>query len=373
MRKVLVFLWLGSMVLALLVGCGPKAGYGPDDIVTITGRYLDENGDPMVDEQIGIWVLDLEGISLNNYWYPDPDDYELTDSEGKFEIRQKGERYLWPNGTAKYIIIVNIDELDGPVTSVGFFVINQETEVPDAKLWDANATHSIANDTVTFNWDAANDVTGSSPDHYNFTSRLVYWALWREQEVQSGFSLPTYVFQNKCTGWRVAAEFPRDNDSTFDWSYMSATTAEEGNLNLLPNSSHDVLSVGKGAYIPGHDTAFAKLTDQVFKVEEDFNVAHPGWVMLDLGESQTVNAVAVYGLATNYANPNQKTFTQFEVYVSDDTISWGEAVATATQQDGYLKFDFSETTGQYVRFQADDGSNIQIVWIREFAAFGPAQ
>ncbi|MBD3286855.1 hypothetical protein GF359_09505 [candidate division WOR-3 bacterium] len=370
-KRVFLGMLAGALSLFLMAGCGPEAGYGPDDIVTITGKFLDVDGEPLGNTEIGIWKLDPEGISLNNYWYPDPDDKELTEEDGTFRIRHKGEEYLWPNGTAKYIIITNIDSLDGPVTAVGFFVINQETEVPDIKLWDANAVHEIANDTVTFTWDGVEDVSGSAPDHYGFSSRLVYWALWQVKEVQSGFSLPTYLFQNKCTGWRVGAEFARANDSSYDWSYMSATTAEEGNLNLIPNSSHEVLSQGLGAYIPDHDTAFMKLTDQVFKVEEDFNAAHPEWVLLDLGDVKTINAVAVYGLFTNYAQPGNKQFEQFEVYVSSDTTDWGTADATTTQQDGYIRFEFDSVDGQYVKFQANEGSNIQIVWMREYAVFGP--
>jgi hypothetical protein len=274
-KKVVLALIGGFLGLVLIAGCGPPAGYGPEDIVTITGKFVDVDGEPLGNTEIGIWKLDPEGISLNNYWYPDPDDKELTEEDGTFRIRHKGEEYLWPNGTAKYIIITNIDSLDGPVTAVGFFVINQDTEVPDIKLWDANATHEIANDTVTFTWNGVDDVAGSAPDHYGFSSRLVYWALWQEKEVQSGFSLPTYLFQNKCTGWRIGAEFARANDSSYDWSYMSATTAESGNLNLIPNESHEVYSAGLGARIPGHDTAFMKLTDQVFKTEETFQNVHP--------------------------------------------------------------------------------------------------
>jgi len=369
------FVWVlltAAAGLALLAGCGPQAGYGPDDVVTITGRYLDENGEPLANTELGIWKLDLEGISLNNYWYPDPDDKELTEEDGTFKIRHKGEEYLWPNGTAKYIIIANIDSLDGPVTSIGFFVVNQETELADARLWDAATSHSIQNDTVTFTWSSVDEVAGKSPDHYNFGARLVYWALWREEEVQSGFSLPTYVFQNKCTGWRIAAEFPRANDSAVDWSYMSATYAESGNLNILPDSSYEVLSAGKSAYAGDMSTSYSKLTDQVFKVEETFGGSHPNWTVLDLGETKTVNAVVVYGLSTSYAQPNNKSFSQFEVYVSDDTTDWGAAVGTTSRQDGYIRFDFDAVDGRYVRFQADENSNIQFNWIREFAAFGPA-
>ncbi|MBN2381098.1 discoidin domain-containing protein [candidate division WOR-3 bacterium] len=372
MRKnVFLGILAGFIGLAVLSGCGPEAGYGPNDIVTITGKFVDVDGEPLGNTTIGIWKLDPEGISLNNYWYPDPDDEDFTEEDGTFRIRRKGEEYLWPNGTAKYIIITNTDSLDGPVTAVGFFVINQNTEVPDIKLWDANAGHSIVNDTVTFTWDGVESVAGSTPDHYGFSSRLWYWALWQEKEVQSGFCLPTYVFQDTCSGWRIGAAFTRENDSSYDWSYMSATVAEHGNGNIIPNASHWVYSKGLGAYIPGHDTAFKRLTDQVFKTEETFQNAHPEWVMLDLGEAQFINAVAVYGLFTNYAQPNAKSFDEFEVYVTTDTTNWGIPVATSTQEDGYIRFEFNLTEARYVKFKANDGSNIQILWMREFAAFGP--
>lgn len=371
MKKTLVFLSICITGLVFLSGCGPPSNYGPDDIVTITGKFLNEEGNPYGDKQIGIWVLDIQGISYNNYWYPDPDDYELTDPDGTFEIRQKGERFLWPNGTAKYIIITNIDSLAGPVTAMGFFVINQETALPDAKLWRANVENTVANDTVSFTWDAVDAVAGRAPDRYAFSSAVVYWDLWSEPDVESGFALPTYVFQNMCNAWRIQAQIDRENDEGIDWSFMSETKA---GANLLPGSTLVLLSKGSPAYAAGHaDTNYTKLTNQVWHEWEAFNNTYPAWVMLDLGSSKSISAVAVYGLLTNYANPNQKTFQDFEIYVTDDTTNWNSPVATNDRESGYLRFEFVPVSGRYIRFQADDGANIRIAWIREMAAFGPAQ
>lgn len=371
MRKEVFLGILGGVLgLAMLTGC-VESDVDPETMVSISGKYVDENGEPLENFQIGVWVLDFT-ISLNNYWYPDPRWERWTDSDGYFEFQVKGEELLWGDKYAKYIILANIEELEEPVTAVGFYVIDSINALPDLKLWDANVQQTIASDTATFTWDGVSSVAGSEPkDGYGFSAKLFYWALWHENDVNSGFSLPTYIFQNTCLGWRVAAEFPRANDNEKDYSYMSAAYKEEGNLNILPNSSHQLLSKTKEAYIPDHDTAFTKLTDGVFKVEEDFNAAHPAWVKLDLGASQSINSFVVYGLWTNYATSTHN-FDQFEVYVSEDDAAWDEAVATSTQEDGYIRFDFDAVDGQYIKFQANDGSNIRIAWIREIAAFGPA-
>ncbi|NLI99489.1 discoidin domain-containing protein, partial [bacterium] len=100
------------------------------------------------------------------------------------------------------------------------------------------------------------------------------------------------------------------------------------------------------------------------------NNTYPAWVMLDLGESKTVSAAVMYGLLTNYANANQKQFDNFEIYVAEDTTNWGSPVSINEKESGYIRFDFDPVTGRYVKFKANEGANIRIAWIREFAAFG---
>lgn len=368
MKKSLIVLFAAFSSLSIFTSCGPPSNYGPNDIVTISGKFIDPDGNPYADKQVGVWVLDIQGISYNNYWYPDPDDYELTESDGTFKIRQKGDRYLWPNGTAKYVLIANIDSLAGPVTAMGFFVINQETTLPDAKLWLANVNSTVTNDTAAFTWDAVDAVAGQAPDKYAFSSAVVYWDLWSEDSVASGFKMPAYPFQNSCNAWRIAANIARPDDNGIDWSFMSETKA---GANLIPSSAPSLLSKGKAAYAAGHgDTNYTKLTNQVWHEWEAFNNTYPAWVMLDLGESKTVSAAVMYGLLTNYTNANQKQFDNFEIYVAEDTTNWGSPVSTNEKESGYIRFDFDPVTGRYVKFKANEGANIRIAWIREFAAFG---
>ncbi len=375
MRKSNILFILGVLGIAFLASCGPPGNFGKETMVTISGKYVDEIGQPLPNHKIGMWILSLTGIYQENYWYPAPTNFVYTYEDGTFEFRLKGENFLWANGTSKYIIIANLDSLENPVTSMGFFVIDSINDLPDAKLWKANVAQALSSDTASavFTWNSVKDVAGSEPPkNYGFSSRVVYWDLWHENEITSGFSLPTYIFQNMCTGWRIKADFPRANDNEMDVSYMSETYAEQGNANLLPDISTTVLSKGKSAFAAGHaDTNYSKLTNQVWHEWEAFNNTYPAWVMLDLGESKSVSAAAVYGLVTNYANANNKTFENFEVYVSDDTTSWGAAVSTNDMESGYLRFEFTAKQGRYVKFQADSGSNIRIAWIREFTAFGP--
>lgn len=372
MKKTLVFLSVCVAGLVFLSGCGPPANYGRNDIVVISGKYVDAQGNPLANKEIGVWILDIAGVSLNNWWYPDPDDFELTDENGNFEIRRLGKNFLWDNGSAKYIIITNFDSLAGPVTAIGFFVINQETALPDAKLWQANIAHTVDADSAnaTFTWDAAEGVSSEPIDQYTFSSEKVWWDLWTARDVQSGFQLPTWMFQNVCIGWRIEARVVRANDEDIDWTYLSEV---KSGVNILPNKTHEVISDSALAYADtGMTTAYSRLTNTVIHELEDFGSVNPNLIIIDLGESMTVNALATYGMTVAYAQPANKMFSSWDVYVSDDGANWGTAVASSTQEDGYIRFEFDDVAGRYVKFAANNGSNIQINWIREITAFGPA-
>lgn len=371
MHKSLVLLLVTAVGLAFLAGCGPPANYGENDIVTITGKYVDAQGNPLANKEVAIWILDLAGVSLDNWWYPDPEDFELTDENGNFEIQRLGKAYLWGNGSAKYIIITNFDSLSGPVTAIGFFVINQNTDLPEARLWQGNVDHTVDVDSAnaTFTWDAADAAAHEPIDQYTFSSQKVWWDLWTEKDVETGFQLPTWMFQNYCLGWRVEARVIRDNDEDIDWTYLSEV---KSGINILPNNTHQVLSKNMPAYADAEmTTSYEKLTNDAWHELEDFGSLNPSLVIIDLGESLTVNALAVYGLTVTYAQPANKMFDNWEVYVSDDASDWGTAVGTSMQESGYIRFEFTETTGRYVKFSANDGANIQINWIREISAFGP--
>lgn len=371
MRKAVLLSVAGLVIVGILAGCGPPSEVDPTKRVFIRGTYLDENGDPLVDTEIGLWILDFTNIYLNNWWYPAPTYKEWTDAEGSYEFEAMGSEFIWEaTGTAKYVIIANTDSLEGPVTAMGFFVIHQEADMPDADLWMANVEPTIENDTATFNWDAIDALIGEAPDRYGFSARYAYWDLWREDTVTQGFSLPTYVFQNVAGAWRVHATVERPDDEGIDWSYHSETYA---GTNVLPNSDHTLLSKNDNAFVNDDTTtSYTTLTDQIFHQLVNFENSHPTSVMLDLGDTATINSFVVYGLNTGY--PSQAhSFEAFHVYVTDDMTDWGESVATVSRESGYLRFDFDPVVGRYVKVEPNQGSNIQINWIKEIAAFGPVE
>jgi hypothetical protein len=87
---------------------------------------------------------------------------------------------------------------------------------------------------------------------------------------------------------------------------------------------------------------------------------------MDLSDTtHTINAIAVYGM-TIAGNPSTPGY---DVYVANDTTSWGSSVASNAQKNGYFYIEGFSKQGRYVKLQAKD-NGIGITGFREIGIFG---
>lgn len=351
--------------LSMLSCCGgPEAAYGPNEKVTISGRFLNEKGRPLTEREIAVWVQDVE------IFFFLPDFSAQTDKKGYFYLTERGKHFMWGSGKTKYTTVANVAYNDGPVTSMSFYPVEAEIELPDARLWAAKPNENVEGGAATFNWESVDRIAGQSADRYEFTARGDSdWYLWHEDNVGPGFSLPAYLFQNRCTGWRVSAEIDREDSYGIDWSYRSAARTGK---NLLPDDSYKLLSAGKPCYADGYGaTRFSTFTNLEWNDTYSFDTL-TAWLMLDLGEVKRISAVAVYDLGTGY-DESPHAFDSFEIYVARDTANWGRALVSTSRGEGYMHFEFNPVGGRYVKIQGNAGSNVRLRSLVEFSAFGPGR
>lgn len=356
-----LFLLIPIFIL-VLTACGLQPNFSADDLVEIKGRFLNADGSPVARQEVGMWILTLEGLSLANYWYVDPDDYEVTDSSGNFSFLRKGEHFMTGN-SANYVIIANIDSIMGPVAVVGFYPYELVNEVPTMTLWDGDPVSSLTQDSVRFDWEGK--LTGDTPDYYNLSVQKVYFDLWQDSLNVLNYSAPRYVFQNFANSWRVEAVYLPDDKQT-DFAYRYYTSAEPVTI-----SSNDrlALSINKPVYAEGlGDTALTKLTNQVWHEWEWLWSVHPEYLIVDLESEKTVTSAAIYGLASAY--PASPVKGGIEIYVSSDTLDWGTKLDVSAKDKGYISLDGFSKAGRYVKLSIEDGSNLQINAIKEITIFG---
>lgn len=366
-RAVLLF-----VISVFILDCcgGPDAAYDRNDVVTIRGRFLDQNGKPLKNREIGFWV---KGIELFNQI---PDFKAVTDKNGRFMTRQVGKHFMWLNERTRYTTVANYHYQDEPVTYMGFYPVKQDIELPDARLWRANLSRRVSEGKVTFKWKGIDEVSESPAESFTFSARTGSdWNLWIVEDVQSGFSLPSYVFQNSCTGWKIAAEIPGETSYDVDWIFHSKI---ESGSNVIPEQELRLLSGGKRCYVEKQDLRYAGITDQ--RWDEQVNFANPdttepeadfpSWIMIDLGRRQSISALALYGVDYFFTNSDVGS-PGFEVYVSGDISRWGEPVAEIAGEGAYLHAEFNPVMGRYVRLSGYPGSGIKFSELREISVFGP--
>ncbi|MBN2381099.1 discoidin domain-containing protein [candidate division WOR-3 bacterium] len=362
--KTLAVLVTAAFGLSTVFCCGgPEAAYGPDDKVTIKGRFLDETGRALKGREIAVWIDNIE------LFFFVPDFTTSSDSKGYFSITEQGKHFIWGSGRTKYTTVANISSNDGPVTSMGFYPIEAIIELPEARLWSAKLNERVKRGKATFEWNTVDYITGQPADEYEFEARCDSdWYLWYEDEVESGLSLPAYIFQNRCTGWRVSAELESDDSYGIDWSYRSETRIGK---NLLPDKDYKLLSAGKPCYAEGQSTRITSFTNLEWNDSRSLD-SLTSWLMLDLEAVKEISAVAVYDLGVAYYE-SPYAFESFQIFVAKDTSRWGEPVAQTSQEEGYMHFEFTPVKGRYVKLEGNPGSNVSLSSLVEFAAFGPAR
>lgn len=358
MKKIIIVI----IVLLILSSCGLSPNYSVDDIVRIRGKFLNPDGTPYAEKEVGMWIVSLQGLSLNNYWYVDPDDWQVTDTDGSFEFIRKGDAFITGNST-NYVVIANADSLAGPIAAIGFYPYDSINEIPVITLWEGSLNTSQNGENITFEWDNSPISDMGKPSYYTVSVRKIYYDLWRDTTENSSFNVSAYVFQNFDTGWRVEAAFPAENKQT-DTAYHFLSGHKDDDF---ISSAPILLSAGKSCYIEGKgDTSFTKITNQIFHEWEWLFNDMVRYFIIDLEDEKTVNAVAVYGMDGS----NDDKATGFEVYVSADTLNWGNPAGTTNRSEGYFLIDGMSAAGRYVKLQLKEDSDYNINLVKEISVFG---
>lgn len=372
MKKTLLFLFVALMVL---FGCkrGPQAPFEPDDEVVIHGTYQYEDGSDYANRWIGFWINSPESF-FTNFLGLDPESSDKTDNTGKFSDNFMGSDLMDAGGATFQVIVMNYDT-DWPDTTPKaaclFFPLSVDIEIPTMKLWRGSPSVSIVDTFVTFSWNKLSATHSSEPDKYTFEVKATQdgpgYNLWREDVgSDTSFSIPSYVLPEVYVKkWRTVAEIAAPSESDFGFVYAS-----DPDTTVVPDVPYQLLSLGKNCYAEAYAQSFPKATDGKWGPWPTYAVVltatNVSWVYVDIGDTtHTVNALVMYGM-TATGNP---TTTGYEVYASNDTTSWGNAIASNDKKDGYFYIQGFSQKARYVKLQAKD-NNVGITGFREIGVFG---
>lgn len=370
MKKVL----LGTAVLVLIFAAcdrGPQAPFDPDDQVVIHGRYFDENGNPYSTEWVGFWINSPESF-FTNYFGFDPEENTQSNEDGIYSEDFMGEDLMDAAGATFKIGVMNYD-VNFPDTTAHviayFYPLDVDIEVPDLTLWDGNPTVSFSGDDVTFGWDAQSEV-GMALTDYVFKVRATQdgpaFNMWVENVgTNTSLTLPAYVLPEAYfEKWRVIAHYEAPSDNDFGYFYLT-----DPDTTPIPDDPYSLLSLGANCYAEAFSDTFRNATDGKWgpwpSYCVNFTATNVSWIYIDLGTTDTVNAVVMYGM-TIFGTPAN---AGYELYVSDDTVNWGTPVVANSEQSDYFYLDGFTAEGRYVKLEAKDGG-IGITGFREFCVFG---
>jgi hypothetical protein len=369
------FASLGIVSLMILFGCnrGPQGPYDTDDEVVIHGTFQDETGSAYGDHWVGFWINSPESFFTNCLGL-DPEEKDKTDGSGNYSEDFMGGDLMDTQGATFPVAVMNFDPSwpdTIPRVRCDFYALSVDVTVPTLKLWRGNPSTTIGATNVTFAWQKLSTTHDSEPDQYTFqvkaTQDGVGYNMWQE-DMGSGtsFTLPAYVLPAAYTKkWRVVAEIAAPSESDFGYAYL--TDPDE---TTIPDTTYQLLSLGKACRAEAYDQNFPKATDGKWgpwpTYAACFAATNVSWVYVDLSDTtHTVNAVVLYGM-TIAGNPSTPGY---DVYVANDTTSWGSAVASSDEKNGYFYVEGFSKHGRYVKLQAKD-NGIGITGFREIGIFG---
>jgi hypothetical protein len=365
---------LTAMLLLLFIACdrGPQAPFDPEDQVVIHGRYFDADGNAYSTRWIGYWINSPESF-FTNYFGFDPEESTQTDENGNYSEDFMGEDLMDAGGATFKIGVMNYDTNFPdtiPHVLTYFYPLDVDIEVPDVTLWDGNPSVSFSSSDVTFSWDPRSDLSIELSD-YVFRMRATQdgpaFNLWVENTgTNTSLTLPAYVLPEVyIEKWRVIAHYAAPSDNDFGYYYMTRPDTTP-----IPDDPYALLSLGANCYAEAYPDTFRNATDGKWGPWPigcvSFLATNVSWIYVDLGASDTVNAVVMYGLGTTGTAANEG----YEVYVADDTVNWGTPVAEISEMDDYFYLDGFTAEGRYVKLEAKD-AGIGITGFREFCIFGP--
>jgi len=362
-----------SILVLIFSACdrGPQAPFDPDDQVVIHGRYYDENGDPYSTRWIGFWINSPESF-FTNYFGLDPEESTQTNENGEYSEDFMGEDLMDAAGATFKIGVMNYDTNFPdtiPHAMAYFYPLDVDIEVPSMTLWDGNPSVSFSGDDVTFSWQA-HLVPDADLTNYTFKVRATQdgpaFNLWVEDVgINTTFTLPAYVLPGAYfEKWRVVAHYEAPSDNDFGYFYLT-----DPDTTPIPDDPYTLLSLGANCFAEAFSDTFSNATDGKWGPWPSycviFSATNVSWIYIDLGASDTVNAVVMYGMSIAGTPANEG----FEVYVANDTINWGAPVAENSEQNSYFYLDGFVAEGRYVKLEAKDGG-IGITGFREFCVFG---
>jgi hypothetical protein len=370
MRKFLTFV---LVTLVVSHGCGPQAPFDPDDEVVIHGVYQDQAGSALVDQWVGFWINSPESF-FTNFLGLDPEESDKTNSSGAYSEEFMGKDLMNNWGATFKVVVMNYDTGwpdTNPKVACDFFPLSTDIEVPTMKLWHGNPNVTFDDTNAVFTWANLSDTLESEPDKYTLQVKATQegggYTLWQEDVGRNtSFTIPIYVLPEAYVSkWRVVARIAAPSQSEFGYTYLTAPDTTD-----IPDNPYQLLSLGKNCYAEAFSQTFPEATDGKWGPWPTycvvFTATNVSWVYVDLGDTkQTVNAVVLYGM-TIIGNP---TTPGYDVYVSNDTTSWGTAVTANSQKNGYFYIEGFSQQGRYVKLQAKDDT-IGITGFREIGIFG---
>lgn len=371
MKRISFFLLGMLIVLAAISGCdrGPKGPYGEDDEVTIHGKYENEAGTPLAERWVGFWINSAASF-FTNFFGLDPEADDKTGDKGEYSETFRGGDLFDAAGTYE-VIVMNYDT-DWPDTTPRvaclFYPLSTDIEVPTMRFWRGDQTVTMSGNDAVFNWARLSTTHGAEPNRYEFRVKATqdgpYYTLWQEDVgSDTTFTIPGYVLpEGYVKRWHVLAEIDREDDRDFGFIYVS-----DPDSNNIPDDPYQLLSLGRNCFAEAYADTLTGATDGKWGPWAVLNLANNvSWVYVDLGDTtHTVNAVVMYG-ATIWGDPSTPGY---EVYCSNDTTSWGTAVASNSQAKGYFYLNGFSEQCRYVKLQARD-PEIGITGFKEICIFG---
>lgn len=372
MKRVLL---AGIVLLAISLACerGPQAPFNPDDEVVIHGVYNNESGGALAERWVGFWVNSPESF-FTNFLGLDPEENDKTDAAGEYSETFMGDALMDNQGATFKVMVMNYDPEwpdTTPKAACDFFPLALDIEVPTLKLWRGNPTLDLGARDAVFSWAKLSDTHEGEPDNYEFQVKATQdgpgYTLWQEDVgSDTSFTVPGYVLpRDYVSKWRVVARIAPASESDFGYSYLTDPDTRE-----IPDGPYHLLSLGKNCYAEAYSQNFPHATDGKWGPWPTYCVVfaatNVSWVYVDLGDpTNTVNAVVMYGLTIS----GSPSTPGYELYVANDTTSWGAAVASSNEHRSYFYIEEFSQEGRYVKVQAKD-AGIGITGFREICIFG---
>ena len=364
------------MLVLMFTACnrGPQAPFDEDDQIVIQGKYLDESGNVYAQRWVGFWINSPESF-FTNFLGLDPESNNRTDASGAYRQTFMGADLMDAQGATYQVIVMNYDPSwpdTTPAVAALFYPLDTIINVPEMKLWRGDPSVSLGANNATFYWHRITGThSGAEPDGYTFQVKATQdgpsYTLWQQDvAAETTLTLPAYILPEPYVAkWRALTEYPAPDEASYGYVFIT-----DPDTTAITGAEYQLLSLGHGCHAEAYSQNFPTATDGKWGPWPTYCVAfaatNVSWVFVDLGDStHTVNAVVLYdlGVTGTVAVPG------YEVYVSDDTLNWGNPVAETATQKGYFYIEGFSQTGRFVKVEAKDAA-IGITGFREICVFG---